>query len=112
MLTVFGTVLPIITKPDAKIDFLTDLINCSPMERLARGLDILNDCTLKAEFSVFLLHYEKFLATKERMGTKLSIGDVTLDRIMRESANEFSGFLFKCLTHNHIKRDFVKYLIL
>lgn len=112
MLTVFGTVLPIIVNPSAKIEFLTDLVNCSPMERLARGLDILGDRSLKAEFRSFLSRYEEFLATKERMGTKLSMDDVTLDRVVRESATEFSGFLFKCLTHNRINRDFVKYLIL
>lgn len=112
MLTVFGTVLPIIAKPATKIECLIDLVNCSPMERLARGLDILGDHTLKAEFRSFLSHYEKFLATKERMGTKLSIDDVTLDKTMRESATEFSNFLFKCLTHNRINRDLVKYLIL
>jgi len=112
MLTVFGTVLPIVAKPTAKIEFLIDLVKCSPMERLARGLDILGDHTLKAEFRSFLSHYEKFLATKERMGTKLSIDDATLDRTMSESATKFSGFLFKCLTHNHIDQEFVKYLIL
>ena len=112
MLTVFGTVLPIIAKPATNIEYLIDLVNCSPMECLARGLDILGDHTLKAEFRSFLSHYEKFLVAKEKMGTKLSIDDATLDRTMRESATEFSDFLFKCLTHNHINRDFVKYLIL
>jgi len=112
MLTVFGTVLPIIAKPTTEIEFLIDLVKCPPMERLARGLDILGDSTLEAEFRLFLSHYEKFLATKENMHKTPPISDAELDRIMREPATAFSGFLLKCLTHDNINQDFVKYLIL
>lgn len=112
MLTVFATILPIISDPSFNIDKLHKLVVLSPLKRLAVGLDYINDDELASEFNEFLSHYEFFLKTKEDMGSKKSLDDVTLDRKTRDSAKEFSGFLFKCLTHQNINYEYKKYLVL
>lgn len=112
MLTIFGTVLPIIVEPATNQRCVYKLMTLSPMERLAHGLDMLGDDSLLNEFRGFISHYESFLEMKDQMGSKLSLDDVSLDRKSRSMAKEFSDFLFKCLTHSNIKHDFVKYLFL
>ena len=112
MLTVFGTVLPIIVEPATNQNCVYKLMSLSPMERLVHGLDMLGDGSLLTEFSRFISNYESFLKIKDQMGSKLSIDDISLDRKSKNMAKEFSDFLFKCLTHSNIKHDFVKYLFL
>ena len=112
MLTVFGTVLPIIVEPATNLSCVYKLMSLSAMERLAHGLDMLGDDSLLNEFRRFISNYDSFLEIKDQMGSKLSIDDVSLDRKSKEMAKDFSDFLFKCLTHNNIKHDFVKYLFL
>ncbi len=112
MLTVFGTVLPLIAEPASTDECAAKLIPYSPLERLALGLDMLNDAELSARFPDFLEKYEVVLAIKEGMGEKLELDDATLNRKTSQMAKEFSGFLFAALTHNKINPEFVKYLVL
>ena len=112
MLTIFGTVLPIITRPTIEHESVIELTSLSPMERLACGLDQLGDGDLQDEFRSFLSLYEDFLAKKEQMGAKTALDDTSLDKVIEDSARTFSDFLFKCLTHQNIKHEFVKYLVL
>ena len=112
MLTVFATILPIISDSSFDSAKLQKLVISSPLKRLAIGLDYLNDEDLLNDFNQFLMNYEFFLETKEAMGAKKSLDDATLDRKIRETAKEFSDFLFKCLTHHNIKQEYKKYLIL
>jgi hypothetical protein len=112
MITVFGTVLPIIVKPASTQEDVIELVKLTPIVRLALGLDMIGDYSLLETFRKFISDYEVFLKIKEEMGSKLSLDDSSLDRKTREMAKDFSGFLFKCLTHKSINHDFVKYLIL
>lgn len=112
MLTVFSTVLPIIAEPASSQACILKLVNIPPMERLAYGLDVIGDDSMLNDFQEFISCYECFIVMKEDMGARLSLDDSSLDRKSREMANMFSDFLFKCLTHNNIKRDYVKYLFL
>ena len=112
MLTVFATILPIISDSSFDIEKLHQLVMLPPLKRLATGLDYINDDNLANDFNIFISNYEFFLATKEDMGSKKSLDDVTLDRKARETATEFSEFLFNCLTHDNINHEYKKYLIL
>lgn len=112
MLTVFGTVLPIIAEPATTESCVRKLIHLSPIERLAYGLDMLGDNTLSKKFSTFLDHYEEFLAMKENMGEKLELDDVTLGRKSNSMAVDFSSFLHEVVTHPSIDPNLVKYLVI
>lgn len=112
MLTVFSTILPIISDPGFNKEKLYDLVMLPPIHRLATGLDYLNDDHLLNDFNQFMQHYEFFLKTKEDMGSKKSLDNASLDRKTREYAKDFSAFLFNCLTHKSIKHEYVKYLVI
>ena len=112
MLTVFSTILPIIAEEKSNKEKIAKLIKYPPVERLAIGLDMIGDNHLLIEFHKFIEHYEFFLKTKEKMGSKLALNDHTLDKKTRKMAREFSDFLFKCLTHKNINHDYIKYLVL
>lgn len=112
MLTVFATILPIISDISFDSEKFQKLVTFPPLKRLAIGLDNLNDEDLLNDFNQFLLNYEFFLKAKEDMGSKKSLDDATLDRKIREIAKDFSDFLFTCLTHQTIKHEYKKYLIL
>lgn len=112
MLTAFATVLPLIAKPASNKDCASSLIQRTPLERLAIGLDLLGDLSMRVRFAEFLSVYEEFLSLKEKMGSRAALDDASIDRRTGEMASIFSWFLHDCLTHNNIKREYVKYLIL
>lgn len=112
MLTVFGTVLPIIAKPVATRECMDELVDLSPIQRLAAGLDMLDDESMSKDFSKFLNHYEQFLTLKEDVGEKLQLDDNSLDIRFNKMSLEFSEFIYKAVTHSHIKKDLVKFLVI
>lgn len=112
MLTIFGTVLPMVAEPATTQESIRHLVELTPMERLAKGLDIINDTSLMDDFSKILDHYEEFLSMKESMGDKLELDDVTLGRRADKIASEFSGFIYNALMHTRNNKEFVKYLVI
>ena len=112
MLTVFGTVLPLIAEPVSDIPGVKKLMKLSPHERFARGLDILGDSDLADEYVVFLNDYESFLCWKERMGGEKELSDMNLDRESRCAAKRYAEFIFRSLTHKGIQPEFRRFLIL
>jgi hypothetical protein len=112
MLTVFGTILPIISKPMSRASEIKELTVLTPMERFSKGLDLINDNSLLSEFKSFLNDYEAFLGWKEQMGQEGSISNESLDRESRETAARFSQFIYKALTHQSIDSDYRRFLIL
>ncbi|WP_020183558.1 nucleotidyltransferase domain-containing protein [Methylotenera sp. 1P/1] len=65
MLTVFGTVLPLVTWPVGKVEELVEFCNKTPIERLAAGLERLDDNQLLDEWESILDVYESFLTWKD-----------------------------------------------
>ena len=65
MLTVFGTVLPLIAEPADSASKLESLCTKTPLERLATGLDLLGDEHLAHRWLDILDVYEEFLSWKE-----------------------------------------------
>ncbi len=112
MLTIFGTVLPLIAKPLSESIEFQDLATFSPHDRFAIGLDMLDDRTLKEEYIQFLDNYESFLSWKEQMGSKDKITDGELDEKSRSAAKQVSDFIYKALSHNEIDSELRKYLVL
>nr|VFJ62541.1 MAG: hypothetical protein BECKFW1821C_GA0114237_100280 [Candidatus Kentron sp. FW] len=112
MLTVFGTILPLIAKPASTQECVEKLIRFTPLERFAAGLDHLDDDSIADKFMDFLGIYEEFLVLKEEMGQKERLSDPFIDKKTRDMAKEFSWFLHECLTHKNINEEYRKYLIL
>ncbi|WP_423909054.1 hypothetical protein [Candidatus Spongiihabitans sp.] len=111
MLTVFATILPIISKHQCSKEDVLSLCKQTPLQRLAVGLDTMGDSKLLAEFGAFLDHYEFFLSQKESMSDKTDIETKEKDEL-NATAVKFSDFLYKCLSHCKIQREYKKYLVL
>lgn len=112
MLTVFGTVLPVIAKPISDAVEVIALTRYSPHERLAIGLDILADHTLKKDYIAFLNNYEKFLCWKEEMEDKKVTSSVKFDEECKTATSQVSAFIYEVLCHNKIEKDLQKYLMI
>nr|VFK19463.1 MAG: Nucleotidyltransferase domain-containing protein [Candidatus Kentron sp. LFY] len=110
MLTVFGTIMPLIATPSPNREAIEALTKKTPMERLAIGLDYLGDNSMEEKFKEFLDVYEEFLKLKEKMKSKPAL-DKSDDSRVKEMPEIFSWFLYDCLTHRKIKK-YRKYLIL
>ncbi|WP_424947985.1 nucleotidyltransferase domain-containing protein [Candidatus Spongiihabitans sp.] len=111
MLTVFATILPIISKHQCSKEDVLSLCKQTPLTRLAVGLDNIRDDKLLAGFDAFLDHYEFFLNQKENMSDKPAMETKEKEEI-NATAIKFSGFLYKCLSHRKIQEEYRKYLVL
>src|SRR5690606_26870680 len=89
MLTVFGTVLPIVAEPTALQDQVRSLFSRTPLERLAYGLDLLGDYGLQGRFTEFLDTYEQFLKWKESIDAE-SAEQADFNDLARRAASKFS----------------------
>lgn len=112
MLTVFGTILPIVTKPVSKGECIKELTGMSPNQRLAFGLDCLKDNSLIENYKSFLDNYETFLSWKEKMGSQNKLDDHSLIIEAKQKAQEFSDFLYQALSNSAINNELRKYLVL
>lgn len=110
MLTVFGTVLPLITLEHTNQDILK-LCAHSPLERLAQGLDSLGAPELLDDFPKFLENYEYFLRLKEAEKIKDDLAEKEKS-ILDEKANQFSLFLYKALMHPSVSNEYRRYLVI
>ncbi|WP_405226861.1 hypothetical protein [Lentisalinibacter sediminis] len=111
MMTVFGTVLPMMAEPVKTAAQVKSLVRLSPLQRLAFGLDELQDESLQPEFEAFLDDYERFLVWKEKLGTQ-ELPDEELSMSSRKAARRVSNFLYRALSHPGIDQEQQKYLIL
>lgn len=111
MLTVYGMVLPLITGSEHTRKEIIELCKCSPLERLARGLDKLNASELKPDFSRFLENYEYFLRLKEEKEIQDNL-DAEKKRTLDVKAEEFSSFLYTACTHSNIEEEYRRYLVI
>lgn len=111
MLTVFGTVLPLIVESKHSYQEIINLCKLSPLERLAQGLDTLGAPEWGDEFLKFLENYEYFLKLKEaeKIHDNLKLED---EGILDEKAAEFSLFLYNALTHRNVPLEYRRYLII
>lgn len=111
MLTVFGTVLPLIAGHEHSHEEIIELCKLSPLERLAKGLDALDAPELEGKFSKFLESYEYFLKLKEEEKIQDNL-DLAEKKRLDEKATEFSSFLFSALTHSNVPEEYRRYLVI
>lgn len=110
MLTVFGTVLPLVARPTDSVSTLEDLCTKTPLERLATGLDDLGDKDLTHRWRRILDIYEEFLSWKEKNDVETFL--TQQKEVVNDRAKELSTFLYDALTHRNVPGDFRRYLIL
>ena len=110
MLTVFGTVLPLVAKPIGTDVDLDKLCEKTPLERLATGLDWLGDSGLTARWSGILDGYAEFLTWKENPDVETFLTENK--GLVNKRAEELSAFLYDALTHKTIQPELRRTLIL
>lgn len=110
MLTVFSTVLPMVLQSHVNQEWLLDLTEKTPLERLAVGLDMLDDAQLSRGFTIFLDDYEFFLHTKEYQDFNL-LDDPTR-MALNDKAGQVSSFLFSALHHPSVSPEYRQYLVI
>jgi predicted nucleotidyltransferase len=112
MLTVFATVLPIISTPIQNIEDCIKLTCYKPLERMALGVDALCSQELIESWESMLDHYEFFLSWKESKEIDRENLSPEDRAIISGYSTEFSNFLHKALTSNKIDPTLRKALIL
>ena len=112
MLTVFGTLLPLVAQPATTGECVKELTKLNPNERFALGLDFLNDKSLSDEYRQFLDFYEEFIKWKENLGSAQQLDDKELDKQSRTNARKFSDFIYKVITHGNLDQEYVKYMVI
>ena len=112
MLTVFGTIFPVVASKMDSEDAVSRLVALSPHERFAFGLDRLNDESLLPKYVQFLDDYEAFLRWKEMDSAELEERLEDLGRESRVVAGRFSDFVHTAVTHAALDPVMRKYLVL
>jgi predicted nucleotidyltransferase len=112
MMTVFGTILPLIVKRPSSADELFEICCTTPLDRLAAAVDRLGDDALASRWVGILDSYESFLTWKEAEDAEVALkGDSMKDEV-RVHADRLSGFLFDSLSHPSIPIEYRRYLVL
>ena len=111
MLTVYGTVLPLIAGREHSHEEIIEFCRLSPLERLAKGLDALDAPELEPDFLKFLENYEYFLNLKEEEQIQDDL-EAEKKRILDAKAAEFSAFLYAACTHRNIPIEYRRYLVI
>ena len=112
MLTVFGTVLPLIVQPSVDVSQLVALCAKTPLERLAAGLDLLSDSDLNNRWHGIMDTYEQFLLWKEEEDLESFLNGEEQKKIVRKNAERLSVFLHDALTHHRVLAEYRRYLVL
>jgi len=112
MLTVFGSVLPIIANPVQSAEQFVSITRLTPLERFATGLQNLKNNDLNDGFNQFLNDYETFLQWKENENVEKEMKDEAIKKESRLVANRFSYYIYKALTHPSIPAEYQRYLII
>ena len=112
MITVFGTVLPLIAMPVQHAEDLKKLMTMTPLERFSSGLDLLHDSEMIDNFEIFLNSYEQFLVWKEEIGDSSVNASPEIDRESKQVAKIFSDFIFNAIWHSSIDENLKKYLVI
>lgn len=110
MLTVFGTVLPLVRQPIDTVEKLEELCKKTPLDRLAAGLDMLEDSKLADRWRKILNGYADFLSWKESANVDAFLTENK--SVINERAAEISAFLYDALTHETIQPEIRRALLL
>jgi predicted nucleotidyltransferase len=108
--TIFSTILPMIALPISSVEEFVKICDMTPMERLAYGLDVLGDDSLKDGFKDVLCNYEYFLKVKETDEVESKLHEIKprikdLDALNRK-------FLFDALMHENVRDEYKHILVM
>lgn len=109
MITVFSTVLYVLTEKELMADRLVEMCGFSPLERLAKSLDALDNPSFKEEFEEVLEIYESFLTAKE--SGKIESDD-SLKEKLDADAEKLSDFVYNVLMSDEVNKQYKKYLVI
>lgn len=109
MITIFGTVLYILTEEELTANKVVEMCAYSPLERFSRALDKLDDSSFKDEFETVLDIYESFLTAKE--SDDIESNDC-LKTELDTKAEKLSDFVYNVLMSDGINREYKKYLVI
>lgn len=110
MLTVFSTILPLVSRSNVDKEYVLDLVRRRPLQRLAIGFEQVNDSYLDQKYMELLDLYSEFLSWKER--------DLIEDWVkqnkdkVEQNAHKFSDILYLALTNGNINKEYQKYLMI
>ena len=108
-LTVFSTVLIILTKAAIDEASFISMTEKVPLERLAYALDVLGDNSLLEKFILFLDDYESFLAAKSH--DELHQPSEESKQEFRSKAENFGEFLHTVLMNENIDATLRRYVL-
>jgi len=111
-LTVFSTVLYILSSKSFGKDDLVFMAKLTPLERLATALDNISDMSLCDEYKKILDYYEGFLQLKEdeQIEERL-IHDKGLAKKIEHDGIFFRQFIYKLLGHSSFDQELKEFLI-
>jgi len=110
-LTIFSTVFAIMAElANDQISF-NQLCNLTPLERLAKALDAIEDPSLLAGFKQFLNDYEVFLRGKDKSMVAEDAPKVTKRRYI-EAAKRFDNFLHSVIDSHRIDGVIRRYVLI
>lgn len=107
-LTVFSTVLPIVSRQITSEDDFLVLADKVPLQRLASALDFMGDRSLESQFATVVRDYESFLAAKSY--AELENKDEEVIEEFREKADRFGSFIYQALHSHKLDQQLVQYL--
>ncbi|MTV38046.1 hypothetical protein [Duganella radicis] len=111
LLSVFGTILPLMLTENVTTEKIEELSSIRPMDRLAMGLDLLKGADdLKPRFLDFLENYEHFLKIKESMDFESVTDEIRND--LKSKAILVAEFINDAVTHASVPKEFRRYLII
>ena len=82
----------------------------TPLDRLAAGLDLLNDSKLSNRWLDILNGYDEFLSWKEKTNVDAFLAENK--SVINQRAEELSAFLYDALTHETIRPELRRALLL
>jgi hypothetical protein len=111
LLSVYGTVLPLMLIGDVTAPRIEDLSSKTPMERLAQGLDLLRGASdLEDRFYKFLEYYESFLSIKESIDFDKLTENQKND--LKAKADYVAQFIFDAVNHDSVPHSIRRYLVI
>ncbi len=107
-LTVFSTVLAIVSKLVSTSDELVNFSKYVPLERLALSLDQIGDQSLITPYKQALDNYESFLAAKSH--AELELKEEEIIEEFRLKADLFGEFIYQALHSEKLDQKLVRFL--
>lgn len=111
MVTVFSTICLMMLEGTCSSDEFKRLAMLTPLQRLARAVDDLEDVAMIERFDQFLDNYAKFLMLKSFKDPEQRLQRKQVKQDVRGAADATAQFLFDCLMHKK-NAKLARYLVL